>query len=163
MTPTRRKPRSLTVQSAGEALRDVAAGLPEPPAGTRLTAAGKRFWAGILASRLPTEWAPLDLVHAATLARTLTDLQAQQAALAREETVLTAKSGWPMPNPRLAIIDGLVRRSIQLTRLLQLHAMPHYSTARDRAASKAEALAANTTLGLLAEDDGLLARPRRPN
>lgn len=155
----RKSPPANTPSSQVEALADVAAGQPSAPPGVTLRPADLPFWAAILRARLPAAWAPNDLVHAAHLARTFADIEAMRLALASEGDLVTSKkSGATKANPRHALLDTLVRRSMSLTRLLQLHAVARVGQARDQGTRKAEALSANETLDELADDD-LLAKP----
>jgi hypothetical protein len=127
-------------------------------------------------ARLPQSWAAVDLLHAAQLARALADAEANRKLLLREGQIIKGK-----PNPRLALIEVLTRRSLSLTRILQIHAVANVPK-REQGGEKGEAAAAaaalqadpSTNTGETADlstgkprdlstwsPDDLLARPRR--
>jgi hypothetical protein len=68
------------------------------------------------------EWTDTDLVVAAQLARCQADIESQSAALNLEGFVLLSnkEDGNPIPNPRAAIVETLVRREQALLRSLQM-------------------------------------------
>ncbi|RPI34002.1 MAG: TerS protein [Hyphomicrobiaceae bacterium] len=128
-----------------------------------LRASEKVFWDAIMIARLPQQWAQVDLLHAANLARCLADIDVNRAAALREGTMLKSPAG-PRINPRLQLIDTLNRRAVLLTRILQLQAVATIGAAQKHTGTKAEAGAAASALKQAQEAsngiDALLARPR---
>ena len=113
-------------------------------------------------ARLPQQWAQVDLLHAANLARCLADLEVNRKALLHERTLLDGRL-----NPRHALAEMLHKRSVYLTRVLQLQAVTTIGPARENAGAKAEAEKAAAALKKPSkrasgyDSDELLARPPR--
>lgn len=125
----------------------------------------RKFWDAVMVARLPQQWAQVDLLHAANLARCLADIELNRKAMLREGTIIRSPSG-PRANPRHAVLETLNRRALALTRVLQLHAVATIGPKQKQpTASKAEAEAAAGALKKRkpapgADDvDALLARP----
>ncbi len=119
-----------------------------------------------MVARLPQQWAQVDLLHAANLARCLADIESNRRLMLREGMVIQAPSG-PRVNPRHGLLETLNRRAIALTRVLQLHAVVTIGP-KAGLGSKAEAEAAAAALKKPrkkapgADDvEELLARPTR--
>jgi hypothetical protein len=114
-----------------------------------------------MVSRLPQQWASIDLQHATNLARCLADIEVNRAAILREGTLM-GKGSEARLNPRLSLIDTLNRRAMSLTRILQLHAVATIGHTQHQEGTKAEAATAAAVLKEAAahEADTLLARPR---
>jgi len=155
----RKRPPAGTVAAAVDAAQQIAAGYPEPPKSVEMREQDRPFWEAVLRARLPQEWARIDLVHAAQLARTMSDIEENRALLLVEgDMVSNAKNGSTKLNPRHALLEVLSRRSMSLTRILQLHAVVKFGQASKVAGSKAEAETAAATFEQHPDDD-LLARP----
>jgi hypothetical protein len=158
-----RRPAAGTAAAALDAIQQAAAGWPEPPPGSGLRPTERRVWDAIMVARLPQQWAQVDLLHAANLARCLADINSNRAKLLKEGMVVKTPSG-PKVNPRHALLETLNRRAIALTRVLQLHAVATAGPKREQAGSKGEAEAAAAALKQnrgAADVDQLLAQPRR--
>jgi hypothetical protein len=157
--PTRRY--SGSEASKLDALKQAAAGWPALPA--TLYASDKTYWDAIMIARLPQQWANVDLLHAANLARCLADIDANHKEARREGAMVDSPAGLKI-NPRLQLIDTLNRRAVLLTRVLQLQAVATIGAAREQTGTKAEAGAAASVLRKAKEAaddrDSLLARPR---
>jgi hypothetical protein len=153
-----RAPAAGTAAAAAQALAQAAAGWPQCPNGVN-----PQHWDAIMVARLPAQWAAVDLVLAENLARCLQGITENQAALEREGYML-GRGKDRFVNPRNAIVEKLNRRSLAITRLLQLHAVPS-ARAADKAGAKGEAGAAAAVVkgsAAAADDsDSLLAQPRR--
>jgi hypothetical protein len=150
-----------------DALRQAAIGWPAPP--ICLRASEEPFWHSVMIARLPVQWARVDLLHAANLARCLADIESNRAALLHEGTLIRTAAG-PKINPRHALVETLTRRSIALTRMLQLHAVVTVGpVGKGAGSSKGEAGNAAAALGPAPtqhkrrggfDADDLLAKPR---
>jgi hypothetical protein len=158
-----RRPASGTAAAAFDALQQAAAGWPPMP--PTLRASERKFWDSVMIARLPQQWAQVDLLHAANLARCLADIELNRKAMLHEGTLMRSPSG-PRLNPRHALLETLNRRAIALTRVLQLHAVATIGPKNEQPGRKAEAEAAADALTKRraapgADDvDALLARPR---
>ena len=145
----------------------------EPPAGIKLRAKDKPFWKAIVQTRIANDWAGLDLAHAATLARTLCDIEMLSKQL-EGEGLLIVLDDEHVINPKHRLLEDLTKRAMSLTKLLHLHAMPgarlRDEGGRKQTAIRAAAIANATeatakgkqvkggaTFGM---EDDLLARPR---
>lgn len=168
---TRRKPVHHPDQQQA-AVEGAQAGV-EPPAGIKLRAKDKPFWKAITQTRIANDWAGLDLAHAATLARTLCDIEVLTKEIERDGYVNIGDDG-PYINPNHRLLEDLTKRAMNLTKLLHLHAMPgarlRDEGGRKQVAIRAAAIANATeatakgkqvkggaTFGM---EDDLLARPR---
>lgn len=119
------------------------------------------FWEAITRARMANEWAPNDLLHAANLARCSADIERVARQLAEEGDSVVNGKGTPVPNPLHSVLDTLTGRSMALTRVLQLHAvpkLPHSQGVRQHASKKGGALEANEAADQ-GDADGLLASP----
>lgn len=156
-----RRPASGTAAAALDALRQAAAGWPAMP--STLRASERKFWDAIMIARLPQQWAQVDLLHAANLARCLADIEVNRRAMLREGTVVKSPAG-PRLNPRCLLLERLHQRSVLLTRILQLQAVATIGQAQKQTGTKGEAGAAAAVLKQAREAsngvDALLARPR---
>jgi hypothetical protein len=91
----------------------------------------------------------VDLIHVAQLVRALADIERYRRCMLRDEQEDEA---------RLRQIERLSKRSLSLTRILQLHAVPKFGQTDKMGAGKAEAMKVSEAL-MSAQDDDLLARP----
>lgn len=155
---TPRRSRAGSAAAAAEATQ-LAGGGVQPPAFVTLRKADLPFWTAIVRARVASDWAQADLVHAANLARCMSDIERTQRLLEREGDTITNARGTLVVNPRHALLETLSRRAMALTRLLQLHAAAKGVPTRDLAARKAEATRAAEAMDTARDDDGLLARP----
>ena len=134
--------------------------IPEPPDGVKLRAKDKPFWAIIMRARLHSDWADIDLTHAANLARMLADIEAIKAVLAKDGDFTGTPSN-RRPHPAHKLISDLTAQSMQLTRMLKLHALISGNSKNTDALGYRKGLAtaasAQHKLGLV-KSDGLLAQ-----
>lgn len=131
-----RRAASGTTAAAQEALAQASAGWPRPPVGLR--AAEVACWESIMVARLPQQWAQVDLLHAANLARCLAAIESNQQALDREGH-MTGRGKDRRINPRHALVETLNRRAMALTRVLQLHAVATIGPKGKQPGTKGEA------------------------
>lgn len=78
-------------------------------------------------------WNPVDLTHAANLARTQADIERLQAQL-DEQGYLTEKG---RENPLSKVVETLSRRAVMLSRMLHVHAEATVGRARESAKAMA--------------------------
>lgn len=156
-----RRPASGTAAAALDALRQAAAGWPTMP--PTLRASERKFWDAVMIARLPQQWAQVDLLHAANLARCLADIEVNRKAMLREGTLVKSPGG-PRLNPRCLLLERLHQRSVLLTRVLQLQAVATIGQAQKQIGTKGEAEGAAAVLkraqAASSSTDALLARPR---
>jgi hypothetical protein len=129
----------------------------EPPAAVRLRDGDRPYWDTIVRARGANEWSEPDLLHAANLARCLHDVERISGEVAAEGDVIENGRGTPVLNPKHSLLEVLSRRSVALTRLLQMHAQARLGRPEDVAKGRAAALQAREVVDGM--DDDLLARP----
>lgn len=111
---------SNSAASAVKAMVNAAKGIPQPPAHVALRPQDAPFWPGIYKAKSVDEWTDAHLVIGAQLARSMADLEAQQAILDTEGTVIENARGTMVMNPRVSVLEGLARREMALMRALGL-------------------------------------------
>ena len=131
----------------------------QPPAHIALRAAHMPFWRAITKARHRASWTEIDLAHAANLARTQYDIEQEQAALEQEGSVVMNERGTPVKNPRASILEDLTRRAIQLSRILQVHALATVGESKESKRKNTAQRAAAETAAVIEECDDLLASP----
>lgn len=121
----------------------------------QIASAVRPFYEAIVRAR--TDWTDVDLTHAANLARCQADIEDCERLLKAEGTVIDNNRGTPVMNPRHTALEQLSRRSVALSRMLQVHAIATVGPSEDRRTKnkvKREALDAFND-----DDDDLIARP----
>lgn len=137
-----------------------ALGFPSPPAEVQLREEEMPFWDMVVRARLPQQWVDFDLIHAANLARCLCDIEIQRGILAGEGDMVENARGDAVVNPRHKLIEQLSKRSLSLTRVLQLHAVATTGQSEGQGMAKASASAIHAAMaGVANQNDDLLARP----
>lgn len=129
----------------------------KPPDCVSLRPCDVPFWDIITRTR--HKWNDLDLVHAASLARALADIEQQRLMLLAEgDVTYTGKNkDVPTENWRFRLIETLIRTSGNLSQRLQVHAQAVMGNPRDnirKNSKKREALQAFED-----DSDDLIARP----
>jgi hypothetical protein len=129
----------------------------EPPAQVTLREQDWPFWYAITRARAKESWTDIDLVHAASLARTQADIEQVQSELNEEGFTLVNDRGTVVANPKNSILETLSRRSIALSRSLQVHAHAtqgdsHEQVRKNKTQKKAQDAIKD------AGDDGLIPR-----
>lgn len=122
-----RRARSDSVSVAVEAAQAVALGDIPVPAHLALDEADMPHWQAITRSRSREEWGEVDLCIAAQLARCQRSIEVSQRSLDIEGEIV----GECKINPRFRVLDGLVARSVSLTRLLRLQPAANQSALAD--------------------------------
>ena len=132
---------------------DAAKGLPSVPAHVRLREGDATFWDGIVRARVRDDWAEADLVVAAQLARCQADIEAEQASLDAEGTMVKNDRGTQVMNPRCAVLEQLSRRQMALMRTLRLVGAVVRDPRDDAGRRKAQRQAEKVRKELVEEDD----------
>lgn len=137
-----------------KAMVDAVKGI-QPPKHIKLRKQDIPFWEAIVAAR--ATWTDVDLQIAANMARCQADIEENQKLLDIEGNVLDNKRGTPVMNPRFTILEQLSRRSVALSRMLQVHAA---ATIGETKVSKGKNAAKRDALEALQDaDDDLISKP----
>ena len=131
----------------------------QPPSHIALTADHMPFWHAITQARHRASWTEIDLAHAANLARTQYDIEQEQSLLEQEGSVVMNERGTPVKNPRASILEDLTRRAIQLSRILQVHALATVGESKESKRKNTAQRAAAFTASVIEDGDDLLASP----
>lgn len=146
--------------AAGQLAAVAAAGLTiEPPAAVTLPSEARPFWDAITRTRSPHLWTEPDLIHAAELARTQATIEKLNAELAEEGFTLINDRGTTVANPKHSILETLTRRSIALSRFLQIHSLATNGASKQQKGKNTAHQDARQALSI-ADDDDLIARPK---
>ena len=86
------------------------------------------FWLAVTQARPRVTWTDIDLTHAATLARTLADIEQMQAHIDKFGYL----SGDDV-NPAVTVLEKLSRRAMSLSRMLHVHALATVGRSGDAA------------------------------
>jgi hypothetical protein len=153
MTDRRQRIDSITaqVEVMQAAVKDLSA-----PEHVPLTDADKPFWRSVLAEKPKSEWTDHDLELAALLAGSMRKLQAEEARLEDEGSVITTAGGNPAANPRCRIVADLAARVLKYRQTLGIHNRGKNGEQRD--VLKRREAAQEVERGNPLADD-LLARP----
>jgi len=148
MKTTEKRPRTDTAKAAVQAAQNAALPPLEPPACVSLRPGDRPFWERIVTSKARDNWTDVDLVTAAQLARAQADIEALQALVDAEGYVVDGKV-----NPAAQMLETLSKRTVALSRVLQVHALATVGRSADAvAAAKLERDARQ------ADDDDLIPR-----
>ncbi|RTZ72220.1 MAG: TerS protein [Gammaproteobacteria bacterium] len=152
-----KKPRKSRSDSTAAAVNAFQAGQLEPPPHVRLRKGDLPFWRSIVSCRPAESWTAADLEQAANLARCKADIERLQLEIDDEGDVVVNQRGTPIVNPKHTLLETLSRRTVALSRILQIHAVATAGDSRDlRKAARAEREAKR----LMQEaDDGLIPKP----
>jgi hypothetical protein len=115
-----KKAPSNTAQSAVKAMLNAALPEFECPAHVKLRPKDQPFWSAIMSSRAREEWAKIDFVVAAQLARCQADIEYETEILESEGSVIQNFRGTPVMNPRHSVLEQLARKELALMRSLGL-------------------------------------------
>jgi hypothetical protein len=153
-----RKQRTDTVKGALSAMAGATAKPLDPPAHIKLRSQDKPYWNSIVSARARDRWNDADLEIAGNLARCKSDIERLQKEIDKEGDIITNERGTPIVNPRHNLLEVLSRRSVALSRMLQVHAEATQGKSRDQVkTNKAQEKAANA-INQFSTDD-LIARP----
>lgn len=115
----KKKSRSDSRQKKTELMAQAINGI-KPPAHLNLRPRDLPFWAAIIDAR--ATWTDVDLSHAANLARCQSDIEFLQNEISEQGNTLKNERGTEVSNPRHVLLETLTRRSVALSRMLQVHA-----------------------------------------
>ncbi|RMG71919.1 MAG: TerS protein [Chloroflexi bacterium] len=128
----------------------------DPPKHVKLRETDLPFWYSVVRARAKNSWTDHDLEIAANLARCKADIERIQAELNEEgDTILNAR-GTVVMNPKHSLLETLSRRSVALSRIVQVHAGATVQAADQRKKNTAER---NARQALNDLDDELIATP----
>ncbi|NLY35289.1 MAG: TerS protein [Alcaligenaceae bacterium] len=118
MKTTDKRARTDTAKAAIRATQNAAKPPIEPPACINLRPADRPFWDRIVSSKARDNWTEIDLVTAGHLARAQADIEILQQQIDSDGYVVDGKV-----NPAAQMLETLSKRTIALTRVLQVHAL----------------------------------------
>lgn len=130
-----------------------------PPDHCRLSPADMPYWKAIVQARAKDSWTTVDLQHAANLARCQADIERVQQELYEEGDVLENARGTQILNPKHQLLETLTRRSVTLSKLVQVHAVATVGDADKQRGKNSAAIKARVNAEKAIDDDFLLARP----
>ena len=118
------------------------------------------FWRSVVRAR--ASWNENDLAQAANLARCLADIERIQMEIDKEGDTLKNDRGTVVLNPKHSLLETLSRRSVALSRIIQVHAQATqgdsiHQKKKNGAKSAALSVVDNT---IEEDEDDLLARPQ---
>lgn len=128
MKVTPKRKRSDSTMAQVEAMQAAAAPVLPAPLGVKLRKVDLPFWQAITEARARDTWTAIDLTHAATLARTLADMETLQAQI--DETGYTFGDS---VNPAFGVLEKLTRRAMAMSRMLHVHALATVGRSGDAA------------------------------
>ena len=151
-----RRQRIDTVKGAISAMNAATAAPLEPPAHIKLRKQDKPFWVSIVSARARERWNDADLEIACNLARCKADIETQQKEITKEGDIVINERGTPIVNPRHNLMETLSRRSVALSRMLQVHAEATQGKSREQVKTNK---AQEQAKAAIAQHDELIARP----
>ena len=154
-----REKRSDSSLSAVETLQNASQEI-EPPEYLSLRERDLPFWRSIVRAR--ASWTDNDLAQAANLARCFADIEKIQKEIDIEGDTLKNDRGTVVLNPKHSLLETLSRRSVALSRIVQVHAQ---ATQGDSIHQKKKNGAKSAALRVVddvigEDDDDLLAKPQ---
>ncbi|MEX0624569.1 hypothetical protein [Saccharospirillum sp.] len=156
----RKNPHNSTTETA-KAFQDTAEGLIQPPPHVNLRSQDWPHWESVTTAKARDAWTTADLEIAAQLARTMADIPRLRSEIDIEgDTIVQPGTGNTVVNPRHKILDAAVKRSITLTRLLQIHPLATQGRSADQAGrNQAQRQTSDTAESM--KDDDLIATPAK--
>lgn len=140
MTTKATRKRSDSTQARVEAMQSAAAAAIEVPEGVFIYPEDAPFWKAVTEARPRSTWTTIDLMHAATLARTLRDMESYFEGEAELD---------------VGTFDKLSRRAMSLSRMLHVHTLATVGRSGDAAGLAALERDARAQHH---EDDGLIPK-----
>lgn len=111
-------------------------------------------------ARAYDSWNAADLETAANLARCKSDIERLQREVDAEGDVIENARGTMVMNPKHTLLETLSRRSVALSRMLQVHAEATQGRSRDTGKRTAEQNGIkDSTDRVTSGSDGLIPRP----
>lgn len=130
-----------------------------PPEHVQLRDIDMPFWYALVRVRVKDSWNTVDLQHAANLARCQADIERIQQEILEEGDTLTNDRGTVVLNPKHSLLETLSRRSIALSKHIQVHAVATVGDADKQRGKNSAAAKGRKTAEKTKEADDLLARP----
>ena len=149
----RKRSDSLHVKSELYDLTDIS-----PPDGEELPPEVMPYWYAITRARVKESWTIVDLHHACNLAKAQYNIARLQEEVELEGDVVKGARGTPVLNPKHVLIEALVKRSVALSRHVQVHAVATVGEADKQRGKNSSAIKARAKAEKALSDD-LLARP----
>ena len=150
-----RDKRSDSVTADIENLKNAAEDTPVPSY-INLRDGDLPFWRSIVRAR--ANWTENDLAQAANLARCFADIERIQKEIDAEGDTLKNDRGTVVLNPKHSLLETLSRRSVALSRIVQVHAQATQGDSDKQKKKNGAKTASLHVIGKIDEDD-LLARP----
>lgn len=135
-----------SIDEQGKLFRAAVRALPPPPEDLR--ECDLHFWNSILLAKRASSWTTTDLIFAAILARTMSDIRSLQSDIRKEGDIVDGKK-----NARHDLLDMFVRRSLAISRLIQVHSLATSGRSGDQARKNTLAREARDTDD---DDEGLI-------
>lgn len=130
-----------------------------PPEHVQLRDIDMPFWYALVRARVKDSWNTVDLQHAANLARCQADIERIQQEILTEGDTLVNDRGTVVLNPKHSLLETLSRRSIALSKHIQVHAVATVGDADKQRGKNAAAAKGRQTAEKTKGSDDLLARP----
>ena len=130
-----------------------------PPGHVQLRDIDMPFWYALVRARVKDSWNTVDLQHAANLARCQADIERIQQEILEEGDTLTNDRGTVVLNPKHSLLETLSRRSIALSKHIQVHAVATVGESDKQRGKNSAAAKGRKTAEKTKEADDLLARP----
>lgn len=130
-----------------------------PPEHVQLRDIDMPFWYALVRARVKDSWNTVDLQHAANLARCQADIERIQQEILEEGDTLTNDRGTVVLNPKHSLLETLSRRSIALSKHIQVHAVATVGESDKQRGRNSAAAKGRKTAEKTKEADDLLARP----
>ena len=152
------RPRKQRIDSAAAAVRVAMSANKqiEPPAHIRMTNEDMPFFNSVIKEFARSEWSDHQLEIAAMLARTMCDLERDQADLREAGTILYTDKDHPFINPLKGAVTQGGNQILAMRRSLSLHARAQAGDSRDVSKRQAKSKAMEDAFS---DPDSLLARP----
>lgn len=144
-----RKDRIDTLAGTAQVVAIAKAAALKPPKHVKLAKCDKPFFDSVIAEFARSEWTNHGLELAAILARAMSDLVREQAALREEGSVIVAGNGSTKTNPRQTVVNNLATTILSMRRSLSLQAHAKSGDAADIAKRRqiAKTIEADTLAG----------------
>lgn len=130
-----------------------------PPEHVQLRDIDMPFWYALVRARVKDSWNTVDLQHAANLARCQADIERIQQEILEEGDTRTNDRGTVVLNPKHSLLETLSRRSIALSKHIQVHAVATVGESDKQRGKNSAAAKGRKTANKTKEADDLLARP----
>lgn len=130
-----------------------------PPEHVQLRDIDMPFWYALVRARVKESWNTVDLQHAANLARCQADIERIQKEILEEGDTLVNDRGTVVLNPKHSLLETLSRRSIALSKHIQVHSVATVGDADKQRGKNSASSKARKTAEKTKGSDDLLARP----